>query len=51
MEFFQQRIDKGCIERLENFVSASFERMEYTDAIAATSKAQESGTKFEYPSF
>jgi len=49
MEFFQQRIDKGCIERLENFVSASFERMEYTDAIAALVQAQESGTKFDFP--
>ena len=48
MQFFQQRIDKGCIERLENFVSASFERMEYTDAIAALIKAQESGTKFDF---
>ena len=48
MQFFQQRIDKGCIERLENFVSASFERMEYTDAIAALIKAEESGTKFDF---
>jgi asparaginyl-tRNA synthetase len=49
MNFFQQRIDKGCIDRLENFVSASFERMEYTDAIAALIKAQESGTTFDFP--
>lgn len=49
MEFFQQRIDNGCIERLENFISASFERMEYTDAIAALIKAQESGVIFDYP--
>lgn len=49
MEFFQQRIDKGCIERVEKFVSASFERMEYTDAINALMKAQESGTKFDFP--
>ena len=49
MEFFQQRIDKGCIDRLEKFVSLSFERMEYTDAIAALVHAQESGTKFNFP--
>ncbi len=49
MNFFQQRIDKGCIERLENFVSSSFERMEYTDAITALVKAQESGTRFDFP--
>ncbi|MBT5364942.1 MAG: asparagine--tRNA ligase, partial [Phycisphaerae bacterium] len=48
MNFFQQRIDKGCIERLESFVSSSFERMEYSDAISALIKAQDSGTKFDY---
>ncbi|MDP6693711.1 MAG: asparagine--tRNA ligase, partial [Phycisphaerales bacterium] len=48
MAFFQQRIDKGCIDRLENFVSASFERMEYTDAISALKKAQDGGKKFDF---
>lgn len=46
MKFFAERIDKGCIERLEKFVSSSFERMTYTDAIAALEK---SGKKFEFP--
>ena len=49
MAFFQKRIDKDCIDRIEKFVSASFERMEYTDAINALEKAVASGTKFEYP--
>jgi len=49
MSFFQQRIDEGCIDRLEKFISASFERIEYTDAIAALVKAEESGVKFDYP--
>src|SRR5204862_7571243 len=35
MRFFAERIDKDCINRLERFVTASFERMTYTDAIAA----------------
>ena len=48
MAFFQQRIDKGCIERLEQFISASFERMEYTDAITALKKAQDEGKKFDF---
>ena len=48
MAFFQQRIDKGCIERLENFVSSSFERMEYTDAITTLKKAQNGGVKFDF---
>ena len=46
MAFFNDRIDKGCIERLEKFVEASFERMSYTDAIAALEK---SGKKFDFP--
>ena len=46
MKFFAERIDKDCIARLERFVSASFERMTYTDAIAALEK---SGKSFEFP--
>ena len=49
MAFFQQRVDKGCIERLEKFVDASFERMDYTDAIARLEKAVHYGHKFEFP--
>jgi len=47
--FFQQRVDKGCIERLEKFVEASFERMDYTDAITRLEKAVAAGHKFEFP--
>ena len=46
MKFFVERIDKGCIERVGRFVASSFERMTYTDAIAALEK---SGRKFEFP--
>ena len=49
MAFFQQRVDKGCIERLEKFVDASFERMDYTDAIARLEKVVADGHKFEFP--
>ena len=49
MAFFQQRVDKSCIERLEKFVDASFERMDYTDAIAQLEKAVADGHKFEFP--
>jgi asparaginyl-tRNA synthetase len=35
MAFFAQHIDKDCITRLETFISASFERMDYSDAIHA----------------
>ena len=46
MKFFAERVDKDCITRLERFVTASFERMTYTDAIAALEK---SGKSFEFP--
>ncbi|MEQ1758154.1 MAG: asparagine--tRNA ligase [Vicinamibacterales bacterium] len=46
LRFFADRIDKTCITRLESFVASSFERMSYTDAIAALEK---SGKRFEFP--
>ena len=46
MKFFAERIDKECVSRLEKFIDSSFERMTYTDAIAALDK---SGRKFEFP--
>jgi asparaginyl-tRNA synthetase len=49
MKFFAERIDKECIRRLESFVDSSFERMTYTDAIAALEKAIAGGRKFEFP--
>ncbi len=49
MAFFAEHIDKGCIARLESFVSASFERMDYTAAIKALEAASAKGVKFEFP--
>ncbi|MBA2671066.1 MAG: asparagine--tRNA ligase, partial [Gemmatimonadetes bacterium] len=46
MAFFDERIQKGVIERLEGFVRDSFERMDYSEAIR---RLQESKQKFEYP--
>ncbi len=46
MAFFAERVDKTCIARLEKFLSSSFERMTYTQAIAALER---SGRSFEYP--
>src|SRR4051812_48375705 len=46
MKFFVDRIDKLAIDRVEKFVAASFERITYTEAIAALKK---SGKKFEFP--
>jgi asparaginyl-tRNA synthetase len=46
MAFFAQRIDKQCIARLETFIRASFERMEYAEAIRILER---SGRDFEFP--
>ena len=46
MNFFNQFIAPGCIERLEHIVKSDFEIMSYTDAIKALEKADR---QFEYP--
>ncbi|MFT5431833.1 MAG: asparaginyl-tRNA synthetase [Myxococcota bacterium] len=46
LEFFDKRIAKGTIARLEALVDSSFERMDYTDAVTAL---KASGQKFEFP--
>ena len=46
MAFFAQRIDKGAIKRLESLADASFERMDYTDAIKLLEGC---GKSFEFP--
>ena len=49
MAFFAERIDPDCVNRLERLVEATFERMDYTEAVAALTKAVESGVRFEFP--
>jgi len=49
MAFFAQHIDKDCVNRLEAFVAASFERMDYGDAVKALEAASAKGGKFEFP--
>lgn len=46
MAFFAQRIDKQALTRLQHVAAASFERMDYSDAIVLLEK---SGKKFEFP--
>ena len=46
MAFFAQHVQADCVERLERFVAASFERMTYTEAIE---HLQKSGRTWEYP--
>ncbi len=46
MAFFAQRIDKTCIQRLEQVVHSPFERMDYSEAIRILERAHRS---FEFP--
>jgi asparaginyl-tRNA synthetase len=46
MAFFEERVEKGVVNRLERFVEASFARMSYTEAVQAL---QASGKRFEFP--
>ena len=46
MQFFNQFVDKGLLERLQNVVSNDFGRVSYTEAVEILLK---SGKKFDYP--
>ena len=46
MAFFNQRVDKTVLARLDNVVNSEFVHMDYTDAIEILLK---SGKQFEYP--
>ncbi|ATE72094.1 Asparaginyl-tRNA synthetase [Lysobacter capsici AZ78] len=46
LAFIAERVEPTALTRLEAFVNAPFERIDYTDAIALL---QKSGQKFEFP--
>ena len=46
MAFFEERIEKGVIAKLQGIVDSEFERMDYTDAIRVLEQAKQ---KFEFP--
>jgi asparaginyl-tRNA synthetase len=46
LAFFDERIEKGLVAKLEGIVSSEFVRMDYTDAIKILEKAKQ---KFEFP--
>ena len=46
LAFFDQRIEKGLIAKLEGIVSSEFVRMDYGEAIGVLERAKE---KFEFP--
>jgi asparaginyl-tRNA synthetase len=49
MEFCNEFIQKGIIDRLQAVVDSDFKRMTYTEAISILEKAKEDGVEFEYP--
>lgn len=46
LAFLAERVEKTAITKLETFIAAPFERIEYTDAVALL---QKSGQKFDFP--
>ena len=48
MQFFNQFVDKGIIERLTGIVNADFGKVSYTEAVKILENC---GKKFEYPVF
>ena len=46
MAFIDERVQRGATARLEAFINAPFERIDYTDAIGLL---QKSGHKFDFP--
>ena len=46
MAFFEERIEKGVIAKLQGIVDSEFVRMDYTDAIRILEQARQ---KFEFP--
>jgi asparaginyl-tRNA synthetase len=48
LAFFAERVDRGCVSRLERFVEASFERMTYSEVVHALEK-HAGAAAFEFP--
>lgn len=46
LAFFDERVEKGLVAKLEGIVNSEFVRMDYTEAVDILLK---SGAKFEYP--
>ncbi len=46
LAFFDERIEKGLVAKLEGIVGSEFVRMDYTEAVAVLEQAKE---KFEFP--
>ena len=49
LDFLNQFVDKGLIERLESVVKTDFIRLTYTEGIEILQEAVKKGKKFEFP--
>ncbi len=49
LAFFDERVEKGLVAKLENIVASEFVRMDYGEAIAVLERAQEKKENFEFP--
>ena len=49
LQFLNQFVDKGLIERLESVVKTDFVRLTYTEGIEILQEAIRNGKKFEFP--
>ena len=49
LQFLNNMIDKGLIERLKSVVSTDFVRLPYTEGIRILEEAVKNGHKFEFP--
>src|SRR5207244_13533084 len=47
--FFDERIEKGLLAKLQGIVASEFVRMDYGEAIGVLERAQEKKEKFEFP--
>lgn len=51
LEFLNNMIDKGLIDRLHSVVNQDFVRLSYTEGVKILEEAVKSGHKFEFPVF
>ena len=49
LEFLNQFVDKGLLERLKSVINTDFVRLEYTEGIRILQEAIKNGKKFEFP--
>jgi asparaginyl-tRNA synthetase len=49
LAFFDERVEKGLVAKLEGIVGSEFVRMDYGEAIKVLESAQEKKEKFEFP--